>query len=96
MYWTVKTMEALIYLANGLYLLSYTVRDILYLRMLTVVAACCMVTYFYNQPEPLMTVVYWNVFFVVLNVAQLSWIVRERLQADDVVVETIVDITPSV
>ena len=71
-------MEALIFAANGLYLLSYLVRDILYLRLLTVVAACCLVTYFYSQAEPLMTVVYWNLFFVALNVLQLTRILWER------------------
>ena len=71
-------METLIYAANILYLLSYLVRDILYLRLLTVVAACCLVTYFYNQAEPLMTVVYWNLFFVTLNVLQLTRILWER------------------
>ena len=90
----VKTMDALIYVANGLYLLSYAVRDILYLRLLTVVAACCLATYFYNQAEPLMTVVYWNMFFIALNVAQLSWIVRERVRATEVVAETVMDVTP--
>ena len=76
-------MEALIYTANILYLLSYTVRDILHLRLLTIVAACCLVTYFYNQAEPLMTVVYWNVFFVGLNALQLFRILRERFGAND-------------
>ena len=55
------------YTANILYL----VRDILQLRLLTIVAACLLVTYFYNQAEPLMTVVYWNLFFVALNAVQL-------------------------
>ena len=71
-------METLIYAANILYLLSYLVRDILYLRLLTVIAACCLVTYFYNQAEPLMTVIYWNLFFVTLNVLQLTRIIWER------------------
>ncbi len=78
-------METLIYAANILYLLSYIVRDILYLRLLTVVAACCLVTYFYNQAEPLMTVIYWNLFFVALNVLQVVVILRQRYRerADD-------------
>ena len=71
-------METLIYAANILYLLSYLVRDILYLRLLTVVAACCLVAYFYTQAEPLMTVIYWNLFFVTLNVLQLTRILWER------------------
>ncbi len=71
-------METLVYAANILYLFSYTVRDILHLRLLTIVAACCLVMYFYSQPEPLMTVVYWNLFFVALNAAQLFVIIRGR------------------
>lgn len=71
-------MEALVYTANFLYLLAYLVRDIFYLRLLTIVAACCLVTYFYNQAEPLITVVCWNLFFVGLNVLQLTRILWER------------------
>ncbi len=71
-------MEALIYAANFLYLSSYLVRDILHLRLLTIVAACCLATYFYNQAVPMMTVVGWNLFFVALNIFQLTRIFRER------------------
>ncbi len=73
-------MEALVYTANLLYLLSYTVRDMLQLRLLTIVAACCLAFYFYSRPEPLMTVVWWNVFFVALNAAQLAWLLRDRVR----------------
>ncbi len=76
-------MDTLIYVANILYLLSYMVRDILHLRVLTIVAACCLVTYFYNQAEPLMTVVYWNLFFVALNAFQLGHILLGRIRATD-------------
>ena len=71
-------MDVLIYAANILYLLSYLVKDILHLRLLTIVAACCLVTYFYNQVEPLITVVCWNLFFVGLNLLQLTRILWER------------------
>ncbi len=74
-------MEALIYAANFLYLFSYLVKDILHLRLLTIVAACCLVTYFYNQDEPLITVVCWNLFFVGLNVFQLSRILWSRFRS---------------
>ncbi len=76
-------MDSLIYVANILYLLSYMVRDILHLRILTIVAACCLVTCFYNPAEPLMTVIYWNLFFVALNAFQLSHIVLGRVRATD-------------
>ncbi len=68
-----RVMEVLINAANILYLLSYFVRDILKLRVLTVIAATCLIAYFYCRPEPMMTVVYWNTFFVAQNI---FWIVR--------------------
>lgn len=71
-------MEALVYAANFLYLSSYLVRDMLHLRLLTIVAACCLAIYFYNQAEPMMTVVGWNLFFIGLNIFQLTRIFRER------------------
>ena len=70
-------MEILINAANILYLLSYFVRDILKLRVLTVIAATCLIAYFYFRPEPMMTVVYWNTFFVAQNI---FWIVRLLLR----------------
>jgi hypothetical protein len=83
-------MEAFVYTANFLYLFSYMVRDILHLRLLTIVAACCLVTYFYNQAEPMMTVVCWNLFFVALNIFQLTRIYLER-RASGTAQENVVD-----
>ncbi len=80
-------MDVLVYAANFLYLFSYLVRDILHLRLLTIVAACCLVTFFYNQPEPLMTVICWNIFFVALNAFQLTRILRERFQTTSTEIE---------
>ena len=69
--------ELLIHAANVLYLLAFMVRDILWLRLLTVVAAACLVPYFYFQPIPLMTAIYWNLAFTALN---LFWIARLFLE----------------
>ncbi len=73
-------MEFLIYIANGMYLVSYFMKDMLHLRILTVFAALCLVAYFYMRPEPMMTVVCWNLFFVALNVFQIARIVASRTQ----------------
>ncbi len=70
-------MEALIHSANVIYLVSYTMREILWLRVFTVVAATCLVFYFYLRPEPLLTPIYWNLVFIVLNII---WIVRLLLE----------------
>jgi hypothetical protein len=70
-------LDILIHMANLLYLLAFMVRDILWLRVLTVVAAFCLIAYFYFQPEPLMTPIYWNIVFTAMNV---YWIVRLLLE----------------
>lgn len=70
-------MDALIHGANVLYLLSYLMRDILWLRVLTVVAAAFLIVFFYVRPDPLWTAIYWNVVFIALN---LYWIVRLLLE----------------
>ena len=69
--------ELLIHGANVLYLFAFMVRDILWLRILTVVAASCLLPYFYVRPEPLMAPIYWNLAFTTLN---LFWIVRLLLE----------------
>jgi hypothetical protein len=76
-------MEILVYVANILYLLSYFVQDMLRLRIFTVLAATCLVGYFYFQPEPMMTVVCWNLFFIALNIVQLRRILATRRRVSD-------------
>ncbi len=70
-------MEALIHTANVIYLVSYVMRDILWLRIFTVIAAACLILYFYSLPDPLLTPVYWNSLFITLN---FFWIARLLLE----------------
>ena len=69
--------DLLIHAANVLYLFAFMVRDILWLRILTVVAATCLIPYFYFRPEPLLAPIYWNLAFTALNI---FWIVRLLLE----------------
>ena len=71
-------MEILVYAANGMYVLAYFMTDMLRMRILTVAAAICLTAYFYCQPEPMLTIVGWNVFFIALNLFQIARIVRSR------------------
>ena len=71
-------MNVLINAANILFVLTYFTTDMLRLRLLSVVATACVLVYFYSQPEPLMTVVAWNLVFLVLNIAQLAQMLRSR------------------
>lgn len=71
-------LELLINTANVLYLFSYMVRDILWLRILTVIAALFLLPYFYFQTAPLMTPIYWNVGFITLNIIWIVLLLLER------------------
>ncbi len=59
--------------ANVLYLASYSVRDILWLRVLTVVASVLLIPYYALQSSPLIAPIGWNAVFVAINA---YWIVR--------------------
>jgi hypothetical protein len=59
--------------ANVLYLASYSVRDILWLRVLTVTAALLLIPYYAFQPIPLTVAIAWNVLFIAINT---YWIIR--------------------
>jgi len=71
-------VEYLIHIANVLYMLSYLMRDILWLRVLTVFAATCIIPYFYFRPEPLMAPIYWNLLFTSMNIYAIWRLLLER------------------
>jgi hypothetical protein len=71
-------MAYFIHIANVLYLFSYLVRDILWLRLLTVVAGLALMPYFLLQSPPLLAPVAWNVLFTAINVVQIARLLYER------------------
>src|SRR5208282_3769354 len=71
-------MLALIHVANVLYLCSYLVKDIFWLRALTVVAGLVLLSFYALQPTPLWAAIAWNVLFTVINVYQLYLLFLER------------------
>lgn len=71
-------MDLLINAANILYVLAYFTQDLLRLRVMTLVAAACLAAYFASRPDPLWTVVAWNLFFLTLNLFQLARILLMR------------------
>ena len=59
--------------ANLLYLASYVVHDILWLRVLSIIGAAFIIEYYYLQPTPLAAAIAWNVLFCAINAA---WVLR--------------------
>jgi len=71
-------MDYLIHSANVIYIFSYMVRDILWLRVLIVIAICFVIPFYYYQPVPLMVPVYWNILFAGINIFQIIVLLIER------------------
>lgn len=68
-----------LHLGNILYLLAYSVRDILWLRVLTVVATLCLIKYYFCCNEtPLYAPIAWSSLFTFVNVVQIAILIVER------------------
>ncbi|CUK13162.1 bacteriocin-type transport-associated protein [Ruegeria denitrificans] len=70
-------LDILVNVANIFYLISYSVRDIFWLRVLSVIGAMILLPYYYLQPAPLWAPIGWNLFFTGINI---FWIVRLLLE----------------
>lgn len=60
-------MEALIHIANLLYLLAYSFRDMLWLRFITVLAGLTVLPYWCSIPDLPPSVLGWSLAFSSLN-----------------------------
>jgi hypothetical protein len=65
--------------ANLLYLVSYSIQDIWWLRAVIVVAALLLIPYYAMQPVPLVAAIGWNVLFIAINAYWIVRLVRERI-----------------
>ena len=76
--WTPCVLD-LIHVANVLYLISYLVRDILWLRILTVVAILTLMPYYFACSDtPLWAAIAWQGVFGLVNLVQIALLVKER------------------
>jgi hypothetical protein len=71
-------MNYWIHVANALYLASYLVKDILWLRVLTVVAGVLLLPYYFMQPVPLWPAIAWSGVFLAVNIVQIKILLLER------------------
>jgi len=65
-------------LANILFCAAYIVRRILWLRVITIVACLSTLPYFYFQPTPLYSAIFWQSAFIVINAINLIILTNER------------------
>jgi cyclic nucleotide-binding protein len=67
------------HLASVLTMLAYLLKDILWLRLLTIFSCFAGIAFNYFVPAtPLWTVIYWNVLFAIINIVQIAIIIKER------------------
>jgi hypothetical protein len=71
-------MQALIHIANVFFLCSYLVKDIFWLRLLSVLGGLVLFVFFVLQPTPMWPSLAWNVLFGSINVYQLYRLFLER------------------
>jgi CRP-like cAMP-binding protein len=74
----VHATDYLVHFSNMLLLVSYSVRDILWLRWFAVAAALTNIPYFLSQPETLWPPVFWAGVFTSINLYQIARIYLER------------------
>jgi Popeye protein conserved region len=83
----ISTMDLLAHGSNLLLLVSYSVRDILWLRWFAVAAAITVLPYYLALPETLWPPVIWGVVFMLINLYQIARVYAERrpvvLSADE-------------
>ena len=69
----------MVHVANGLYLCSYLVRDILWLRVLTILAGMSLVPFYCQCSDHILWApIAWNVLFMTVNAVQIGILLRER------------------
>jgi hypothetical protein len=67
------------HLASVLTMAAYLLKDILWLRLLTILSCFAGIAFNFIVPAtPLWTVIYWNVLFAVINVVQVAIIIKQR------------------
>ena len=71
-------MNFLVDIANVSYLVSYSVRDVLWLRIFAIFGGILLLPFYYLQPTPLMVPIYWGLAFIALNLFWVVLLILER------------------
>lgn len=71
-------LDGLINLSNVLFLVAYSVRDVLKLRILAIAGEVITLPYYYFQHETLWPPIFWGVAFMIVNAARIVTAILER------------------
>lgn len=74
-----ETWDLLAHGAMLLFAISYWVKEIVWLRLISILASVSEIIYFYfAPPSPVWVYIFWNAVFITANVIHLSLLARER------------------
>lgn len=71
-------LNGLVNLANLVFLLALSVRDVLKLRILSLAADVLILPYYYFRHEPLWTPIFWGVAFIIVNGVQIAILALDK------------------
>jgi CRP-like cAMP-binding protein len=71
-------INGLVNISNIVFLAAYSVRDVLRLRILSIVGELLILPYYYFQNESLWPPIFWGVAFIVVNAVRIVAIALER------------------
>jgi hypothetical protein len=71
-------LNGLVNLANFVFLLALSVRDVFWLRILSLAADVLVLPYYYFQHTPLWPPLFWSAAFIIVNVIQIVILALER------------------
>ena len=71
-------LNGLVNLSNVVFLTAFSVRDVLHLRLLSVVAYVVILPYYFFQQETLWPPIFWGVAFIVVNGVRILVLLLER------------------
>src|ERR1700722_9326393 len=71
-------LDGLVNLSNIVFLVAFSTRDVLRLRVLSLVGECFILPYYYFQKETLWAPIFWGVAFTAVNVVRIIALALER------------------
>jgi hypothetical protein len=70
--------NSFLHAGNVLYLIAYLVRDVLWLRVISVAGMLALLAFYWMQPTPMYMAIAWNSLFMAVNIVQISILILER------------------
>lgn len=71
-------LDGLANLSNIIFLVAFSTRDVLKLRVLSLVSECIILPYYFLQHETLWPPIFWGIAFTIVNAARIVTLVAER------------------